>query len=172
MPKVPGCLGSRGCEGARVRRARQNLRDILFEAVPETRTLRRRETRFVLILLAMLAWRRLCSTICMAQTARNISEVIAWQLANEQSDLVFNLIQNGPCTRDIKFCDQIRDSSGAVAPLIAEGFARFTPAEFAKYLRWAKAELPKRKHICARVRREDISLKINSRRSGAYPSES
>jgi len=77
----------------------------------------------------------------MAQTARNISEVIAWQLANEQSDLVFNLIQNGPCTRDIKFCDQIRDSSGAVAPLIAEGFARFTPAEFAKYLRWAKAEI-------------------------------
>ena len=77
----------------------------------------------------------------MAQTARNISEVIAWQLANEQSDLVFDLIQKGPCTRDFKFCKQIRESSGAVAPLIAEGFARFTAAEFAKYLRWAKAEI-------------------------------
>jgi len=155
-----------------VRRARHNLRDILFEAVAETRTLRRRETRFVLILLAMLAWRRLCSTICMAQTARNISEVIAWQLANEQSDLVFNLIQNGPCTRDIKFCDQIRDSSGAVAPLIAEGFARFTPAEFAKYLRWAKAEITETRTHLRKGEARDISLKINSRRSGAYPSES
>jgi four helix bundle protein len=79
--------------------------------------------------------------IQMAPTARNIGELIAWQLANEQSDLIFDLIQNGPCVRDVKFCEQIRDSSGAVAPLIAEGFARFTPREFAKYLRWAKAEI-------------------------------
>ena len=77
----------------------------------------------------------------MAPTARNITEVIAWQLANEQAEQVFNLIQKGPCTRDREFCDQIRDASGAVAPLIAEGFARWTAPEFAKYLRWAKGEI-------------------------------
>ena len=59
----------------------------------------------------------------------------------EQSAVIFDLIQTGPCTKDLTFCEQIRDSSGAVAPLIAEGFARFRPAEFAKYLRWAIAEI-------------------------------
>ncbi len=77
----------------------------------------------------------------MAPTARNITELIAWQLANEQDAVIFELIQRGPCTRDVTFCDQIRDSAGAVAPLLAEGFVRFTPPEFAKYLRWAKAEI-------------------------------
>jgi four helix bundle protein len=77
----------------------------------------------------------------MAPTARNISELIAWQLANEQCDAIFELIKSGPCTRDVRFCNQIRDASSAVAPLIAEGFARFTPPEFARYLRYAVAEL-------------------------------
>jgi four helix bundle protein len=77
----------------------------------------------------------------MAPTARNINELIAWQLANDQDVLIFKLIQNGPCVRDVEFCGQIRDASGAVAPLIAEGYARFTAPEFAKYLRWAKAEI-------------------------------
>ena len=77
----------------------------------------------------------------MAATARNLGELIAWQLANKHSDAVFELIQSEPCRRDVTFCEQIRDASSAVAPLIAEGFVRFTPAEFAKYLRWAKAEI-------------------------------
>jgi four helix bundle protein len=77
----------------------------------------------------------------MAHTARNINELIAWQLANQQSAVIFEMIQSGPCTKDLTFCDQIRDSAGAVAPLIAEGFVRFGAAEFAKYLRWAKAEI-------------------------------
>ncbi len=77
----------------------------------------------------------------MSPPARTIRELVAWQLANEQDAVIFELIQTGPCTRDLTFCDQIRDSSGAVAPLIAEGFVRFTAREFAKYLRWAKAEI-------------------------------
>jgi len=77
----------------------------------------------------------------MGPTAKNVTELIAWQLATEQSAVIFDLIQTGPCTKDFTFCDQIRDASGAVAPLIAEGLVRFTPAEFAKYLRWAKAEI-------------------------------
>src|ERR671924_618342 len=77
----------------------------------------------------------------MAPTAKNLSELIAWQLANTQCDAVLELIKSGPCRRDAAFCDQIRDAASAVAPMIAEGFIRFTPAEFAKYLRWAKAEI-------------------------------
>jgi four helix bundle protein len=77
----------------------------------------------------------------MAPAARNFRELIAWQLAIEQSAVIFRLIQEGPPTRDRDFCDQIRAASGKVAPLIAEGFVRFTPREFAKYLRYAKAEI-------------------------------
>ena len=77
----------------------------------------------------------------MAPTARNIGELIAWQLANTHCDAVFELIQSESCRRDVTFCEQIDKASSAVAPLIAEGFVRFTPAEFARYLRWAKAEI-------------------------------
>ena len=77
----------------------------------------------------------------MAETARNITELIAWQLANMQCAAVLELIKAGPCRQDARFCEQIRDACSAVAPLIAEGFARFTAPEFAKYLRYAKGEI-------------------------------
>ena len=64
----------------------------------------------------------------MAPTARNLGERIAWQLANKHCDAVFELIQSVPCRRDVTFCEQIRDASSAVAPLIAEGFVQALPA--------------------------------------------
>jgi len=77
----------------------------------------------------------------MAPTAKNLSELWAWQLANEQCAVVSDITETGRCRRDPKWCQQIRRSSAAVAPLIAEGFIRFSPPEFAKYLRWAVAEI-------------------------------
>ena len=43
--------------------------------------------------------------------------------------------------KDFDFCNQIRRSAGAAAPNIAEGFGRFTPREFARYLRIALSSL-------------------------------
>jgi four helix bundle protein len=86
-------------------------------------------------------WPNLCSWVGMAPTAKNLSELWAWQLANEQCAVISEITETGPCRRDRKWWHQIRDSSAAVAPLIAEGFIRFSPPEFAKYLRWAIAEI-------------------------------
>jgi four helix bundle protein len=43
--------------------------------------------------------------------------------------------------RDFKFRDQIRDSSASVTHNIAEGFGRYGPAEFARFLNIARGSL-------------------------------
>ncbi len=43
--------------------------------------------------------------------------------------------------RDFKFCDQIRESARSAPSNTAEGFGRFYPKEFARFLRIAAASL-------------------------------
>ena len=47
----------------------------------------------------------------------------------------------GPASRDFKYRDQIRDSSAAAPRDISEGFGRFRPREFARFLEFARASL-------------------------------
>jgi len=47
----------------------------------------------------------------------------------------------GPVLRNLKFRDQIRDSSSSSPANIAEGFGRFRPREFAQFMRIARASL-------------------------------
>jgi four helix bundle protein len=68
-------------------------------------------------------------------------DIIAWQLCEELADLVIEITSEGPVTKDVEFCDQIRRSSGASGPHIAEGFGRYRPREFAHYLRMAVSSL-------------------------------
>lgn len=51
------------------------------------------------------------------------------------------MTESGKCLDDPEFCDQIRGAAQNAAPLIAEGFIRFTPDEFVRYLRMARGEL-------------------------------
>jgi len=62
-----------------------------------------------------------------AMTARRYEDLDAWQLADELKREVYALIASGPVVRDVKFCDQIRDSAASNARNIAEGFGRFRP---------------------------------------------
>jgi four helix bundle protein len=57
------------------------------------------------------------------------------------SDVIYEITEGGPCSRDFEFRDQIRSAAEASAPLIAEGFLRFTPDEFVRYLRMARGEI-------------------------------
>ena len=43
--------------------------------------------------------------------------------------------------KDFKYCDQIRDSARSGPRTIAEGFGRFRPADFARYLEFARGSL-------------------------------
>jgi four helix bundle protein len=72
---------------------------------------------------------------------RSPENLVAWQLCEELADLVCAMTATGPVLRDFNFCDQIRRSSGGPGPNIAEGFGRFTPREFAHYLRMAVSSL-------------------------------
>src|SRR5688572_2550293 len=72
---------------------------------------------------------------------RSPENLVAWQLCEELADLVVAITATGPVCKDFKFRDQIRSSSGGPGPNIAEGFGRFTPREFAHYLRMAISSL-------------------------------
>jgi four helix bundle protein len=68
-------------------------------------------------------------------------DIVAWQLADELKREVFALTATGLPARDFKFRDQIRDSSASATRNIAEGFGRFRPAEFARFLEFARGSL-------------------------------
>jgi four helix bundle protein len=71
--------------------------------------------------------------------ARRYEDLEVWQLADELKREVYALVNVGPATRDFKFRDQIRDSSASTTKNIAEGFGRFNPGEFARFMEFAVA---------------------------------
>src|SRR5262245_13980409 len=72
---------------------------------------------------------------------KRFEELIAWQRCRELSDVIFEITQTGTDARNRDFQGQIRDAAQGAAPLIAEGFVRFLPGDFARYLRMARAEI-------------------------------
>jgi four helix bundle protein len=72
---------------------------------------------------------------------QSFEELICWQRANELKLGVYALTRAGAVSRDLEFRDQIRNSAAGAPRLIAEGFGRFLPREFIKYLRWANGEV-------------------------------
>ena len=73
--------------------------------------------------------------------ARSIQELIAWQLADELKVRIYQLIARGPIARDRELCDQFRRAASSARALIAEGFGRYLPRDFSRYLRSANGEL-------------------------------
>lgn len=73
--------------------------------------------------------------------AQSHEELIVWQLAYDLKLRVYALIETGPITRDAKLLDQLRGAASASPRLIAEGFGRYLPGDFARYLRAANGEL-------------------------------
>jgi four helix bundle protein len=65
-------------------------------------------------------------------------DLVAWQLCMTLSDAVAALVSN---FEDTRLRDQMRAAANSAPALIAEGFRRYTPAEFVRYLRMARGEL-------------------------------
>jgi four helix bundle protein len=72
---------------------------------------------------------------------KRYQDLVAWQLAYQLQRDVFALTATGSGSRDFKFRDQIRDSSASATRNIAEGFGRYRPAEFARFLDIARGSL-------------------------------
>jgi four helix bundle protein len=73
--------------------------------------------------------------------ARRYQDLDCWQLSNNLKRLVYAFIAKPPASKDFEFCDQIRRSARGAPRTIAEGFGRFRPKEFARYLEFARASL-------------------------------
>ena len=66
---------------------------------------------------------------------------MCWQLASALKKEVYALTDRAGVKADFKFCQQVRDSARSAPSNIAEGFARFRPADFARFLEIARASL-------------------------------
>jgi len=73
--------------------------------------------------------------------ARTYRELQCWQLANELKRRIYAVLAVAPTKHDVKFCDQLRDSARGAPRAISEGFGRYRPADFARYLEFARASL-------------------------------
>src|SRR5262249_17079848 len=72
---------------------------------------------------------------------RRYRDLECWQLANELKNRVYAICRRDHVAKDIKFYDQVRDSARGGPRAIAEGFGRFRPKDFARYLEYARASL-------------------------------
>ena len=73
--------------------------------------------------------------------AQHFTELIAWQLADELRREVIAFTSKPPCSKEFKFCAQIRAAADSVCFNTAEGFGRFRPKEFERFLGFAKGSL-------------------------------
>jgi four helix bundle protein len=76
-----------------------------------------------------------------AMGAHTYRELVAWQLADDLQRNIVAITAPPKVARDFKFCNQIRDASLSVSANIAEGFARVSPPDFARFLTIAKGSL-------------------------------
>ena len=73
--------------------------------------------------------------------ARKPEDLDVWRLAWELKNRVHAFSSTLPASRDLKFCDEIRRASRSGPDNVSEGFYRFNPAEFHRFLNDARASL-------------------------------
>ncbi len=72
-------------------------------------------------------------------TAKDFTELIAWQRADELERFALEMIKRPVLVQDKTFCEQTSDAAASAPRNIAEGHGRFGPAQFANFLRIAIA---------------------------------
>jgi four helix bundle protein len=73
--------------------------------------------------------------------ARDHTELIVWQLANELCVQVFLLTARDAWARDFKLRSQTDDAASSVRRNISEGFGRRSHVEFARFLEISRSSL-------------------------------
>jgi four helix bundle protein len=72
---------------------------------------------------------------------RRYQDFKAWQLAAELNMKVFEMTSKPPVCHDFKFRDNIRDAADSAQRNFPEGFGRFAPGDFARFLDHSRASL-------------------------------
>jgi four helix bundle protein len=73
--------------------------------------------------------------------AKDFTELVAWQLADELRRLIFEITARPAAARDFRYCDQCKDAARSGPSNIAEGFGRYRHRDFAHFLRIAIGSL-------------------------------
>jgi four helix bundle protein len=100
---------------------------------------------------------------------RRYHDLIAWQLANAFKAEVYRLLEvKQAALRSWRLREQLADAAGAVPKDISEGFIRFSPSQFARFLDYALAsrgeaeewlkDAVERKFLTPEEAREGLSL--------------
>jgi four helix bundle protein len=72
---------------------------------------------------------------------RRYEDLAAWQLARKLERRVYAFTETEPVVRDLEYCRQIRKSSSSSARNLSEGFGRYLPGDFGKFVRNALGSL-------------------------------
>jgi four helix bundle protein len=83
----------------------------------------------------------------MGTGAKRYEELEAWQIADELRREVLALTETGPVARDFTFRDEIRDAVSSAVRNIPEGFGRFRPADFARFMEYSLASTMETKDL-------------------------
>ena len=73
--------------------------------------------------------------------ARRLEDLVIWQLASELRKTIIGLSATAPFSDDVRLRDQARRAASSVVANIAEGFGRYRPKEFARFLRIARGSV-------------------------------
>ena len=100
--------------------------------------------------------------------AKHFRELRAWQAAYAFKLRIYELLEQEPISSDEKIHKQLREASASAPSQIAEGFGRFDPVDFARFVKMARATLMEcqnhlqdavdRRHITEQVREEHDQL--------------
>jgi four helix bundle protein len=78
---------------------------------------------------------------CGSLSVRRYQDFKAWLLAAELNGKVFELTSAPPSCHDFRFRDNIRDAADSAQRNFPEGFGRFAPGDFARFLDHSRASL-------------------------------
>jgi len=73
--------------------------------------------------------------------ARHFKELVCWQLSVEMHVKLEAILATPKASKHLRFCDQMRAASVSVSSNIAEGFKRYSPPDFARFLSYARGSL-------------------------------
>jgi four helix bundle protein len=101
-------------------------------------------------------------------TAKTFRELRAWQTAYAFKLRIYELLESGPLSNDETLRKQLRESAASAPSQIAEGFGRFDPVDFGRFVKMGRASLVEcqnhlqdavdRGYITELVRREHDTL--------------